>query len=237
MSHDLESDRALLERLSTAEKVADILRTRILQGYFPPGDRLVEGAIGGALGVSRNTLREAFRLLSHEGLLVQELNRGVFVRVPTVDDVVDIYRVRRLIECQAMRGLTPDTLLPGALDRMAACLRAAGEAEAAQEWLDLGTANIEFHAEIAALAGSPRIDGLMRRLLAELRLVFHVMDDPRRFHEPYVVRNRELFELIRAGDGPGAERYLATYLDDAQRQLLETYATARPAVRLAGEAS
>ena len=95
--------------MSTAEKVADILRTRILQGYFPPGDRLAEGAIGGALGVSRNTLREAFRLLGHEGLLVQELNRGVFVRVPTMEDVVDIYRVRRFVEGQAVRGLTPES--------------------------------------------------------------------------------------------------------------------------------
>jgi DNA-binding GntR family transcriptional regulator len=237
VSHDLESDRLLLERVSTAEKVADILRTRILQGYFAPGDRLVEGAVGGALGISRNTLREAFRLLSHEGLLVQELNRGVFVRVPALDDVVDIYRARRLVESQAVRGLTPDTVLPGVLDRMTACLRAADEAANAQQWLGLGTANIQFHLEIAALAGSPRIDQLMRRLLAELRLVFHVMDNPRRFHEPYVARNRELFELIRAGDGLAAERSLATYLDDAQRQLLETYARARPGVRLAGTAS
>jgi DNA-binding GntR family transcriptional regulator len=237
VSHDLESDRALLARMSTAEKVADVLRTRILQGYFQPGDRLAEGAIGGALGVSRNTLREAFRLLGHEGLLVQELNRGVFVRVPAVDDVVDIYRVRRLVEVQAVRGLTPETLLPGAIERLEDCLARAAEAQAAGEWLELGTANIDFHARIAALAGSPRIDKLMARLLAELRLVFHVMDDPRRFHEPYLARNRELFQLIRAGDGEGAAAALASYLDDAERQLVEAYTSARPVLHRAGEAS
>ncbi len=42
----------------------DILRSRISEGYFPPGTRLSEDSIGGALGVSRNTLREAFRLLT-----------------------------------------------------------------------------------------------------------------------------------------------------------------------------
>ncbi|MEU3504381.1 GntR family transcriptional regulator, partial [Streptomyces hundungensis] len=76
----LAEDRALLGRTSTAERVADILRTRIAEGLFPPGERLAEDAIGKALGVSRNTLREAFRLLTHERLLIHELNRGVFVR-------------------------------------------------------------------------------------------------------------------------------------------------------------
>lgn len=101
----LADDRALLGRTSTAERVSDILRSRIAEGYFAPGARLSEDSIGGALGVSRNTLREAFRLLTHERLLVHELNRGVFVRVLTVEDVEDIYRTRRLVECAVVRGL------------------------------------------------------------------------------------------------------------------------------------
>ena len=47
------------------------------------------------LRVSRNTLREAFRLLSHEGLLVHELHRGVFVRELDEADLVDLYRLRQ----------------------------------------------------------------------------------------------------------------------------------------------
>src|SRR3954453_3061387 len=101
----LADDRALLGRTSTAERVSDILRSRIADGFFPPGTRLSEDSIGSALGVSRNTLREAFRLLTHERLLIHELNRGVFVRVLTVEDVIDIYQVRRLIECAAVRNL------------------------------------------------------------------------------------------------------------------------------------
>ncbi|MQA82553.1 MAG: GntR family transcriptional regulator [Streptosporangiales bacterium] len=228
----LESDRVLLDRTSTAERVADILRTRIIQGFFPPGRRLVEGAIDAALGVSRNTLREAFRLLTHEGLLTHELNRGVFVRIPSVADVVDIYRVRRLVECPAVRGVTADAVvtdavLVDALERIGTTLAAAERAEAADEWLGLGTANILFHQEIARLAGSPRVDELMRRTLAELRLVFHVMADPRRFHEPYLDRNRQILERLRAGDGAGAEVQLTAYLDDAERQLVQAYTAVR----------
>ena len=93
----LESDRGVLARSSTAERVADIMRDRITDGSLAPGSRLPEDAVGSALGVSRNTLREAFRLLVHEGLAVAEFNRGVFVRRLTAADVVDLYRVRRLL--------------------------------------------------------------------------------------------------------------------------------------------
>lgn len=220
---DLADDRALLGRTSTAERVADILRTRIAEGYFPPGTRLSEETIGGALGVSRNTLREAFRLLSHERLLVHELNRGVFVRVLAVEDVADIYRTRRLVECAVVRGLGQP---PFALDALAGAVAEGEEAARAQDWKGVSTANIHFHRELVALAGSARTDELMRSVLAELRLAFHVVDDARALHEPYLIRNREILRALLAGERATAERLLARYLDDSRTRIVEVYAKA-----------
>ena len=217
----LADDRALLGRTSTAERVSDILRSRIAEGYFPPGTRLSEDSIGGALGVSRNTLREAFRLLTHERLLVHELNRGMFVRVLTVEDVEDIYRTRRLLECAVVRGLGEP---PYDVDPVAAAvdngLRAAREGD----WQGVSTPNIHFHRELVALAGSARVDELMRSVLAELRLAFHVVADPRLLHEPYLVRNREILGALADGDRERAERLLEAYLDDSLKGLVQVYA-------------
>ena len=220
---NLEQARALLGRTSTAERVASILRDRILEGSLPPSTRLPEDLIGQALGVSRNTLREAYRVLSHERLLVHQLNRGVFVRRLTADDLVDLYRVRRLVEVAAVRtctSVTEEQLQP---------LRAAveeGQAAAKQDrWLDVGTANIHFHLGLGGLAGSPRVDALMRQFLAELRLVFHVMDNPRAFHEPYLERNREILSVLETGDVDAAARALEAYLDEAERQILTVLAS------------
>ncbi|MFF8806368.1 GntR family transcriptional regulator [Streptomyces omiyaensis] len=220
---ELAEDRVLLGRTSTAERVADILRTRIAEGFFPPGTRLSEESIGGALGVSRNTLREAFRLLTHERLLVHELNRGVFVRVLAVDDVEDIYRTRRLVECAVVRGLGRP---PFPVDGLTAAV-AEGEAAArAGDWRAVSTANIHFHRELVALAGSARTDELMRSVLAELRLAFHVVDGPRALHEPYLARNKEILEALRAGERGAAERLLARYLDDSIDRVAAAYARA-----------
>jgi DNA-binding GntR family transcriptional regulator len=217
---ELDADRRLFDRASTVELLAAALRERIIKGVYRPGERLAEEAIVQAFRVSRNSLREAFRLLTHERLLVHELNRGVFVRKLTVDDVVDLYRVRKLVECSAVRKL--DARPPQA-DDMVEAVAAGDLATKDEDWRGLGTANMMFHQAIASLADSPRIDELMRNILAELRLVFHAMADPRRFHEPYLERNKEILTAIEAGDGPRAERLMLKYLEDSEQQIVEAY--------------
>ena len=217
----LRADRALLDRTSTAERVADILRTRIIEGYFPPGTRLSEQTIVSELGISRNTLREAFRLLTHERLLLHELHRGASVRKLSVADVVDLYRVRKAVECAAVRLLVAGHPGIARIEQAVADGERAGEAG---DWNHVGTANLRYHQAIVALAESPRLDELMRGVLAELRLVFHVMADPRRFYEPYLARNREILTTIQAGEATRADAMLAGYLVDAERQLVDAYA-------------
>jgi DNA-binding GntR family transcriptional regulator len=217
----LEQDRPLLAQIGTADRVAALLRDNIADGVFPPGTRLSEEAIGQALGVSRNTLREAFRLLCHERLAVHELNRGIFVPVLTSEDVVDLYRLRRLVEGGAARmaGIAPTA----ARRAVVAAVTAAEKASAAGDWEAVRSEDLHFHQAVAALAGSPRVDELMRRALAELRLVFHVMTDPERFHRPFVARNKVIAHLIDSKDGAAAEKELLAYLEDAERQLLAAY--------------
>jgi DNA-binding GntR family transcriptional regulator len=224
---ETDADLVLPERTSTAEQVADLLRERIIAGYFRPGAHLSEEELGAAIHISRNTLREAFRLLCHERLAVHELHRGVFVRVLSADDVVDLYRLRKLVECAAVReagGAGPETIAA-----VSAAVDEGEEAASDGRWQDVGTADLKFHQAIAAMAASPRVNELIRGVLAELRLVFHVMDGPREFHQPYLARNREIAELIERGDCLVAEQLLHRYLDDAERQLVSAYRHRAPA--------
>jgi hypothetical protein len=71
------------------------------------------------------------------------------------------------------------------------------------------------------------MDELMRRALAELRLVFHVMTDPERVHRPFVARNKMITHLIDRRDGAAAEKELLACLEDAERQLLAAYGAAQ----------
>ena len=206
------------DRSSTAERVADVLRRRITDGDLPPGSRLSEEQLVQVLRVSRNTLRESFRLLTHEGLLVHELHGGVFVRVLDEDDLVDLYRVRRAVEGSVVRSLT--ALDRGALQPLRDDVAAAERAVADGDWRAVGTANMRFHSHLVGLAGSRRLDEVTARLLAELRLAFSAVSSPEQLHAPYVGRNRALLALLERGHVEQAARELDGYLDDSLAELL-----------------
>jgi DNA-binding GntR family transcriptional regulator len=214
----LAADRDRLGRAGTAQLVADVLRDRIAEGALPPGTRLSEQALGAALGVSRNTLREAFRTLVHGRLVVHEMNRGVFVRTLGPGDVIDIYTVRHALESAGLRAAP--TATPDRLDALEAAVLAAEAAAASHDWDAVGTGDLRFHRALTALAASPRLDEYLNRLLAELRLAFLAMPSAHALHEPFLRRNREIADLIARGDTAAAEIVLHHYLDDAQHMIL-----------------
>jgi len=225
--HDLSVDHRVTDRAGAAERAADMLRERMIDGYLRPGTRLSEDALGEALSVSRNTLREAFRLLTHERLVEHRLHRGVFVRRLTPDDVRDLYRLRHLLEGGALATAEPSLPAP-ALDQARHAVEQGEQAWARGDHQGVGTSNMRFHAAIVALSRSTRAEEVMRGVLAELRLVFHEADDPAKLHEPYLRRNRELLELLLGGDLDAAETSLRTYLQDAEVQLVAAAGLNRP---------
>ncbi|WIE71554.1 GntR family transcriptional regulator [Curtobacterium sp. MCJR17_020] len=202
--------------VSGADSTADRLRTMIASGEFSPGAQLSEERLSDQLGVSRNTLREAFRLLARDRLVEHVFNRGVFVRRLSAEDVTDLYAARRVLEEAAVRACTPTS---PALDAAAAAVTAARDAAVTGDWGAVGTADIRFHAELVRAVPSTRIHGLMDGLLAEMRLAFLTADDPASFHAEFVERNEAIVVALRAGDQTGASALLADYLDDAERTL------------------
>jgi DNA-binding GntR family transcriptional regulator len=219
------ADVARLDRSSSAERAADILRRSITEGALPPGAQLSEVELTEVLEVSRNTLREAFRLLTHEGLLVYKLHRGVFVPELDEQDVIDLYRLRRVLEVDVVRGLAErDPELPASrLEPLHDDVEAAQAAALQDRWPAVGTANMRFHEHLIGLADSARMDAITGRLLAELRLLFHVIATPRELHEPYIGRNRDLTELLEARKYDQAAADLHQYLLDSEAGILAAF--------------
>ncbi len=222
---DVAADVARQDRSSSAERAANILRRSITEGALRPGAQLSEIELTEVLDVSRNTLREAFRLLTHEGLLVYKLHRGVFVPELDERDVVDLYRLRRVLEVDVVRGLanrSPE-LPEERLEPLQADVEAAEAAALAGRWPAAGTANMRFHRHLIGLADSARLDDITGRLLAELRLLFHVIATPQELYEPYIARNRGIFELLWERKYDRAADQLQVYLVDSEQGLLDAF--------------
>lgn len=211
-----------------ARRVADAIRAKLIAGELKPGQRMSEAALTSSFAVSRNTLREVFRLLTMEGLLRHEPNRGVFVSTPSMGSIIDIYRVRRVIECRAIAGAHPKH---PAADRMRGAVDAALACRAAMDWRGVGSANMLFHTAVVELADSPRLNVFYAQVAAELRLCFGLFSDPEFLHDPYVDLNAAILRSLDAGRMAEAAGMLDDYLLRSERTVLAAFG------RLAGPAA
>jgi DNA-binding GntR family transcriptional regulator len=210
---------------SVAERVADELRLQLAEGALLPGARLTESTIAEDLGVSRNTVREAFAELASERLVVRHPNRGVFVANLEAGDVHDVYTVRRAIEVTTLRagGSPEDVAAVRAAVEEGKRAAAAGDEEAA------GTANQHFHGAIVALARSPRLNTIMAQVLAEMRLFFHKATVDAQFYQHYVPDNEEICAALESGELDRAADLLLAYLDRSEDNLGEVHGDAADA--------
>ena len=97
---------------SLSDAIAEIIRSRILQGEYEIGEKIKENRIAEEMKVSRTPIREAFKQLEQEGLIDYIPNRGCFAKGFTMRDIEDIYAVRRALEIMAVewavKNITPD---------------------------------------------------------------------------------------------------------------------------------
>ena len=210
-----------LRRPTTAQRVAEILRERILLGELPSGTSFPEQRLTAAFGVSRHTVREAFQILVAERLVVHEPHRGVFVRRLTATDVRDIYTFRRLVECAAL-------LRPDRSDALADLRDAVTQGRVAAEsgnWQQVGTADVRFHIAVTALSGSERLNRAMRAVLAELRLAFQLVPDAQALHAPFLDLNIEIVDLLEGRRPQEASTRMEAYLHQAQAAVLAAMAS------------
>jgi len=164
-----------IQRQSTTEQVAEAVRQAILSGRLLPGTPLREAALATELGVSRNTIREAARILGSEALVRHEMNRGIVVADITGRDVGDIYAARAALEMAGVEALIAhrDTAVYGKLAGLVDQIEHAfgrGDIAAVLDGDRL------FHATLVAATGSPRLQRFHAQLQQEQRLALSLAE-------------------------------------------------------------
>lgn len=94
---------AALTRDNISDSVALEVRSRIVDGRLPAGERINEVHLSQELGVSRTPLREALGRLAAEGALTNVPRFGYFVRALTLEEFEQIYDIRPLLDPEALR--------------------------------------------------------------------------------------------------------------------------------------
>lgn len=214
-------------RGSLHSEAAEILRRAIFSGRLIAGARLNETRVSAEIGVSRGPLREAFRELEEEGVVVSSPNRGTYVAAASADEFSQVVSIRRLIEPfvieQALRR-DRDKLLAELRDSVARINAAARKRDSDQ----VARQHTRFHAHFYRFAG-----GIYYRLWERLQValsLYVVLRDPvllvdvPREHE-------ELLRLVEAGDIKVIARDLDRHLSANFATTIKAFDRASPIVR------
>jgi len=90
-----------MEVQSLSDLARDHIMKQIARGALIPGQQIKEEEIAGRLSISRPPIREAFKSLEAEGLVVRRPRRGVFVTEMTLKDVWEVYTLKAYLYAMA----------------------------------------------------------------------------------------------------------------------------------------
>jgi DNA-binding GntR family transcriptional regulator len=210
-----------IARSTLPQVAAERLRTLIVEGVLAPGARLNERELSEQLGLSRTPLREAFRLLAAEGLLLQLPNRGVQVVALSPEDVRHAFEVMASLE-----GLAGELAAARVTDADLDDLRVLqGELEKAHKRRDLPgyyRVNRAIHDRLNAVAGNPVLAQTYRTLNARLHALRFRSNLNGAKWDRAVAEHRSMLAALAARDGAALRDLLVRHLHAKLQAVLET---------------
>ncbi len=190
-----------------ASRISRELAERIVTGVIAAGARLRQDHIAEEFGASHVPVREAFRRLEAQGLVVSEPRRGVRVAGFSLAEVKEVAEMRAALEVLALRHAAPH-LTRAILDAAEAANHAGEKAVDVQAWDE---ANRGFHRLILSPCGMPRllksIDDLQ---VVGSRLLFSGWRAE--WEAPTDRDHRAILSALRAGDVDQAASVLARHV-------------------------
>ncbi|HKU11739.1 MAG TPA: GntR family transcriptional regulator [Sinomonas sp.] len=199
------------------EVIRDTLRSRIFEGHYAPGTRLIERDLASEFNVSRLPVREALRMLAQEGLLAERASRGSVVAGLSEKDVDDLFDVRLSLEVLACR-LAAQRATPEDIERLEALLDRATDALARGSINEAHRENSEFHDEVTRIADNGFLRTALEPLQGRMHWLFrHVTDLPELVQE-----HRDLLAAIASGDPERAAEQSAHHIGKYREQYPDT---------------
>jgi len=212
ISHsDSHSTIALLQSSSLTTVVQQAIERAILQGELAPGAKLNEAQLAEQLGVSRGPVREAFRSLEEAGLVRQEKNRGVFVRSIPLDEAMEIFELRAMMDEAVGRRLA-EQATPEQVKSIRAMVDAMERAVKAGDVDQYHLLNLDFHDKLVEYAGNRKLFAIYRKLINELSLFRRMNLADGKLLPISASEHRGIVKAIASGDADAAGRAMRDHV-------------------------
>jgi len=195
-------------------------RTRSCSDELRPGEILNEAEIAAQFKSGKTPTREALLLLTHEGLLEALPRVGYIVSKPTLQDILEMFHLRLLLEVEAV-GLALDRLTPEDLRRLQENNQQEEALAASPTQADKAAAsalNREFHLTLARLCGNTRLAALIQQQIDDMERM--LADDP------YLIdpgQHRKILLALKERDKKKAQEAMRQHIEETRMRIVNRY--------------
>ena len=199
---------------TAAESVLHELRSALAAGRLLPGQQLVQEDLAADLGVSRVPIRESLKILEGEGHVTYHPNRGYFVTELSADDLIELYRIRQILEAEALAQAVLEVSDADIAD-IESILEQVELAAESGDVERLTEANRAFHFSIIELSGMNRLSRLIRQLwdASDIYRTVYFRDPVNR--ERVHSEHREIIDALKARDAQALIRAQNSHREQA----------------------
>jgi len=212
------------------EAVLAELRRLITAGRLRPGQQIVQDALAVQFGVSRVPLREALKILEGEGQVTYVAHRGYFVTELSLSDLIEVYRIREILEAEAVSIAVPQMTAED-IHRLEGAERDVRAAADIADVVAMTSANRRLHFAILDACALPRLVWLIRLLWDATEVYRSVYYNDAHNREMVDSEHRALVAAVKAGDATAALVVLTEHREhaiEALRPVLEQAGDGKP---------
>jgi DNA-binding GntR family transcriptional regulator len=194
------------------DEAYDVLKAAITSLALPPGAPCMEAEMAAQLGISKTPVRHALARLENEGLVTTIPFKGTFVRGVSLEDVNEIFDIRRGLESLAVR-IWVERVPASEINELKRIIERT-EAAASREGFDAAMASIrEFHDVLIARTGNERLVAIFGMLDDQLLRVRNICGHIPGRIEQSCVEHRAVIAALEARDAGAAEEETQRHLD------------------------
>ncbi len=203
---------------SLTEALFESLRTRIINGEIPPGEKVTEQRLAQEYGVARPTAKACLERLTGLGLLRRVAHKSAVVPQLGAAEIDDLFFSRTTFEEAATAHLARRREVPTETARAQSSMEAAA---ARSDFTEQVQADIAFHWSLIRGMGSERLTRMYETISGEIHLTMGQFAAHRRTTPSTVVAEHEaVMDAIEAGDVAAATQAIAEHLSRSRDRVL-----------------
>lgn len=204
---------------SLKEKAYDVLKDLIFTGKLQPGTMYNESRLAAKLGVSRTPVREALLELSREGMMCFIPGKGIMVQKITVEQVRDVYEIRRLIEGYVIKKVTP-LMTSSDLSRLRAIMVQQEKAAEKRDKQAFVKADRKMHFYLSSKLKNRQMDVVLLNLRDQIeRMGIKAVESDER-KELVIVEHYAILAALEKGNETEAYDQVIVHLCNSEKTLI-----------------